>query len=121
MSVTTMSGRAWATYASSASASPTAATGRTLALLGRPPGSVAGRRCGRPGWSAGLVGTAAVLVGGLVAGVVGWVVEHAITQDVPGVELTVPWPSLAAIAATCLSLTLLAAYVGARPGATANG
>ena len=87
---------------------------RTLALLG----ATARQRRRTALWEAGLVGTAAVLVGGVVVGLVGGMVRHAITSDVAGAELTVPWLSLAGVAMTCLGLTLLAAYVGARPAAT---
>jgi putative ABC transport system permease protein len=87
---------------------------RTLALLG----ATDRQRRRAALWEAGLVGTAAVLVGGVVVGLVGWMVRYAITRDVAGVKLTVPWPSLAAIAATCLVLTLVAAYAGSRPAPT---
>jgi putative ABC transport system permease protein len=84
---------------------------RTLALLG----ATAEQRCRAALWEAGLVGAAALLVGGAVVGLVGGVVRQAITRDVAGAELTVPWLSLTWIAIACLGLTLLAAYVGARP------
>lgn len=83
---------------------------RTLALLG-----ATGRQGRRAAlWEAGSVGAAAVLVGGAVVGVVGWMVQHAVTRDVPGVDLTVPWLPLGAIAATCVGLTLVAASVSRR-------
>ena len=90
---------------------------RTLALLGA---TVEQRRRAAV-WEAGLVGAAALLVGGAVVGLVGWMTATAITGDVAGVSLTVPWLSLAAVGGTCLGLTLLAAYVGGRPGRTAAG
>jgi putative ABC transport system permease protein len=86
---------------------------RTLALLG----ATSGQRRRAALWEAGAVGTSALLVGGAVVGLVGWMVRHAVTRDVAGVELTMPWPSLAAITATCLALTLVAAAVGSRPAA----
>jgi putative ABC transport system permease protein len=64
-------------------------------------------------WEAGLVGGAALLVGGLTTGFIGWLVWHAITRDVTGVRMTVPWLPLTAIGATCAALTLAAALVGA--------
>lgn len=65
-------------------------------------------------WEAGLVGAAALLVGGAVTGFVGWLIRYATTQDVADVTLTIPWLPLAAIGATCLGLAVLAALVGAR-------
>jgi putative ABC transport system permease protein len=65
-------------------------------------------------WEAGSIGAAALLVGALVTGFVGGLVRYAITQDVPDVDLTIPWLPLIAIGATCLGLAVLAALVGAR-------
>jgi putative ABC transport system permease protein len=83
---------------------------RTVALLGATEDQL--RRMAT--WEAGLVGAAALLLGGLVTGFVGWLIRYAITRDVPDVTLTVPWLPLAAIAATCLGLAVLAALAGAR-------
>jgi len=85
---------------------------RTLALLG----ATAEQRRRSALWEAGLVGAAAVLVGGMVVALVGWMVGHTIRGAVPGVELTLPWLPLGGIGATCLGLTLVAALVGARTG-----
>ncbi|MGY2874383.1 putative ABC transport system permease protein [Marmoricola sp. URHA0025 HA25] len=68
-------------------------------------------------WEAGLVGAAALATGTLVTAFVGWMVRRAITSDVAGATLTIPWIPLAAVAATCAGLVLVAALVGAR-GAT---
>lgn len=65
-------------------------------------------------WEAGLVGAAALLVGGLVTAYVGWLVHRATTADVGGVEMSVPWLPLSGIAATCAALVLLAAWTGGR-------
>jgi putative ABC transport system permease protein len=83
---------------------------RTVALLGATEDQL--RRMAT--WEAGLVGAAALLLGGLVTAFVGWLIRYAITRDVPDVALTVPWLPLAAIAATCLGLAVLAALAGAR-------
>jgi cell division protein FtsX len=71
-------------------------------------------------WEAALVGGGALLVGGLTTGFVGWLVRHAITQDVAHVRMTVPWLPLTAIGATCAALTLAAAMVGVRVHAAAK-
>jgi len=65
-------------------------------------------------WEAGLVGTAALLVGGAVTAFVGWLIRTATSQDVPDQAFTLPWLPLAAILAACAGLTLLAALVGSR-------
>lgn len=83
---------------------------RTVALLGATDEQL--RRMAI--WEAGLVGAAALLLGGLVTASVGGLLRYAIARDVPGAPLTVPWLPLAAIAATCLGLALVAAVVGAR-------
>lgn len=83
---------------------------RTVALLGATDDQL--RRTAV--WEAGLVGSAALLVGGVVTGFVGWLIHHATTRDVPHVGMTIPWLPLAAIAATCVGLAVIAALVGAR-------
>jgi putative ABC transport system permease protein len=65
-------------------------------------------------WEAGLVGAAALLVGGLVTGFVGWLVRRVTTADVAGVHLTVPWLPLGAVAATCAALVVVGALAGSR-------
>ncbi|MCW2765846.1 MAG: hypothetical protein JWO11_1805 [Nocardioides sp.] len=65
-------------------------------------------------WEAGLVGAAALLVGGLVTGLVGWLVRRATTADVPDVTMTVPWLPLTGVVITCAGLAVVAALVGAR-------
>lgn len=81
---------------------------RTIALLGATDQQL--RRTAL--WEAGLVGAAALLVGGAVTGSVGWLIRYATTRDVVDVGMTVPWLPLGAIVAVCLGLTLLAALVG---------
>jgi len=63
-------------------------------------------------WEAGLVGTAALLIGGLTAAGLGWMVRHAITQDVAGAALTIPWTALVSIVVTALLLVLAAGLAG---------
>jgi putative ABC transport system permease protein len=83
---------------------------RTIALLGATREQL--RRMAL--WEAGLVGTAALLVGGFVTAVVGWTIRTATSADVQGQGFTLPWLPLTAIAATCAALVLLAALVGSR-------
>jgi putative ABC transport system permease protein len=83
---------------------------RTVALLGATREQL--RRMAL--WEAGLVGAAALLVGGAVTAVVGWTVRTASAADVPDQPFTLPWLPLAAIVATCVGLTLVAALVGSR-------
>lgn len=83
---------------------------RTVALLGATDEQL--RRTAL--WEAGLVGAAALLVGGAVTAFVGGLMGHAITSDVAGVGLTVPWLPLATIVVICTGLALLAALVGSR-------
>jgi putative ABC transport system permease protein len=64
-------------------------------------------------WEAGLVGTAALLLGGATAAGLGWMVRHAIAQDVTGAALTIPWTALVSIVVTALALVLTAGLVGA--------
>lgn len=71
-------------------------------------------------WEAGLVGAAALLLGGLVTGFVAWLIRYATTRDVPDVPMTVPWLPLAAIVATCLGLAVVAALAGARAATRAS-
>jgi putative ABC transport system permease protein len=71
-------------------------------------------------WEAGLAGGAALLVGGATTGFTGWLVRHAITEQIAGVPITVPWLALIAIGATCAALTLAAALLGARVNARAE-
>lgn len=63
-------------------------------------------------WEAGLVGTAALLVGGIVTEVLGWMVRHAIARDVDGAALTIPWTALISIVVTALGLVLAAGLTG---------
>jgi putative ABC transport system permease protein len=86
---------------------------RTVALLGATDDQL--RRTAL--WEAGLVGVAALLVGGAINGFVGWLIRYAITRDVAGLTLTVPWLSLGAIVVVCAGLALVAALVGARGAA----
>jgi len=81
---------------------------RTIALLGATDDQL--RRTAL--WEAGLVGVAALAVGGAVTGLVGWLIRYATTRDVADVAMTVPWLPLGAIVAVCLGLTLVAALVG---------
>lgn len=81
---------------------------RTVALLGATDDQL--RRMAL--WEAGLVGAAALLVGGAVTGFVGALVRVATTRDVPDVALTVPWLSLGAVVVVCGGLALVAALVG---------
>jgi len=83
---------------------------RTVALLGATRDQL--RRMAL--WEAGLVGAAALLVGALITGVVGWTIRSATSADVSVQPFTVPWLPLAAIVATCVALTLVAALVGSR-------
>ncbi len=83
---------------------------RTIALLGATPDQL--RRMAL--WEAGLVGAAALLVGGAITAVVGWTVRSATAADVADLGLTLPWVPLSAIVATCAGLTLVAALVGSR-------
>ena len=63
-------------------------------------------------WGAGLVGTSALLLGGLTAAGLGWTIRHAITQAVPGSVMTIPWAALASIVVTALLLALAAGLAG---------
>jgi len=83
---------------------------RTIALLGATREQL--RRMAL--WEAGLVGGAALLVGGAVTAVVGWTVRSATSADVADQAFTLPWLPLAAITGTCVALTLVAALVGSR-------
>ena len=65
-------------------------------------------------WEAGLVGAAALLVGGAVTALVGWTVRAATSADVGHQPFTLPWLPLGAIGATCVGLVLVAALVGSR-------
>jgi putative ABC transport system permease protein len=83
---------------------------RTLALLGATREQLRGMAL----WEAGLVGAAALLVGGAITGVVGWTIRSATSADVAHQAFTVPWLPLGAIVATCAGLTLVAALAGSR-------
>jgi putative ABC transport system permease protein len=63
-------------------------------------------------WEAGLIGTAALLVGGAVAGGLGWMVRQAIAHDVSGAALTIPWTALVSIVVTAVGLVLAAGLAG---------
>jgi putative ABC transport system permease protein len=86
---------------------------RAARLLGATPGQV--RRMAL--WEAGLIGAAALLVGGGVTGFVGWVVRQAIVRDVADAPLTVPWLPLGGVALACALLVLAAAATGSRAAA----
>jgi putative ABC transport system permease protein len=81
---------------------------RTVALLGATREQL--RRMAL--WEAGLVGAAALLVGGAVTALVGWTVRTATAADVADQPFTVPWLPLTGVVATCTVLTLVAALVG---------
>jgi putative ABC transport system permease protein len=83
---------------------------RTVALLGATREQL--RRMAL--WEAGLVGTAALLVGGFVTALVGWTIRTATSADVADQGFTLPWLPLSAIVALCAALTLVAALVGSR-------
>ena len=83
---------------------------RTVALLG----ATRAQRRRTAMWEAGLVGAAALAVGGAVTAYVGWLVRAAIVRQVPDAALSVPWLPLTAVLAVCLGLALVAAAVGAR-------
>ena len=68
-------------------------------------------------WEAGLVGAAALLVGGAVTALVGWTIRTSTSANVAEQPFTLPWLPLAAIVATCAALTLVAALVGSRRAA----
>jgi putative ABC transport system permease protein len=63
-------------------------------------------------WEAGLVGAAALIMGGVVAATLGWTVRHAITQDVDAAALTMPWVALLSIVVTAVGLVLAAGLAG---------
>ncbi len=83
---------------------------RTVALLGATREQL--RRMAL--WEAGLVGAAALLVGGAVTALVGWTIRTSTSANVAEQPFTLPWLPLAAIVATCAALTLVAALVGSR-------
>lgn len=68
-------------------------------------------------WEAGLVGAAALSVGGAVVAFVGGLVRLSIARDVGEVGFTLPWLPLLAIALTCVGLALVAALAGAAQSA----
>jgi putative ABC transport system permease protein len=65
-------------------------------------------------WEAVLIGGTGLLVGGLITLFCGWVVRFAVTQDVDGAALTIPWLPMLGIGVTCLFLVVTAAVAGAR-------
>lgn len=65
-------------------------------------------------WEAVLIGGTALSVGGLITLFCGWVVRFAITQDVDGAALTIPWIPMLGVAVTCIFLVVTAAVAGAR-------
>ena len=81
---------------------------RTVALLGATRRQL--RRMAL--WEAGLVGAAALLVGGAVTVLVGWTIRSATSAHVAEVPFTLPWLPLGAIIVTCAGLTALAAMAG---------
>ena len=83
---------------------------RTVALLGATREQL--RRMAL--WEAGLVGAAALLVGGAVTALVGWTIRTSTSANVAEQPFTLPLLPLAAIVATCAALTLVAALVGSR-------
>ncbi len=77
----------------------------TTRLLGATPAQV--RRTVL--WESALVAAVALTLGTVVSGVVGALVRHAMAG--PGTPVTMPWLSLAGIAAGCLGIAVLAALV----------
>lgn len=65
-------------------------------------------------WETSFTGVAALLLGGAVAGFVGWFVRQAVVREVPQAPLTVPWLPLAGIVAACAVVLVAAAVAGAR-------
>lgn len=65
-------------------------------------------------WEAALIGGTGLLVGGLITLFCAWVVRFAITQDIDGAALTIPWIPMLGIAITCIFLVVTAAVAGAR-------
>ena len=64
-------------------------------------------------WEAGLVGTAALILGGATAATLGWTIRHSIGRDVDGAALTMPWTALLSIVLTALGLVVAAGLAGA--------
>ncbi|HEV6952299.1 MAG TPA: FtsX-like permease family protein [Promicromonospora sp.] len=85
----------------------------TARLLGATPAQV--RRAAV--WETSFTGVAALLLGGAVAGFVGWFVRQAVVREVPQAPLTVPWLPLAGIVAACAVVLVAAAAAGARTAA----
>jgi putative ABC transport system permease protein len=83
---------------------------RTVSMLG----ATRDQLCRMAMWEAGLVGAAGLRVGGAVTPLTGWMVTSATSADVADQPFTVPWLPLSAIVATCVALTLVAAYAGSR-------
>lgn len=65
-------------------------------------------------WEAVLIGGTGLLVGGLITLFCGWVVRFAVTQDIDGAALTIPWIPMLGIGVTCIFLVVTAAVAGAR-------
>lgn len=65
-------------------------------------------------WEAVLIGGTGLFVGGLITLFCGWVVRFAITQNVDGAALTIPWIPMLGIGVTCIFLVVTAAAAGAR-------
>ena len=65
-------------------------------------------------WEAVLIGSTGLFVGGLITLFCAWVVRFAVTQDVDGAALTIPWIPMLGIGVTCIILVVTAAFAGAR-------
>lgn len=79
-------------------------------LLGATPRQV--RRAAM--WEAAFIGGAGLAVGGSIATFCGVIVRLALSRDVEGAAMTIPWLALVAISGTCLALVVTAALAGAR-------
>ncbi|MBL7524071.1 hypothetical protein I6A84_40040, partial [Frankia sp. CNm7] len=74
-------------------------------------------------WTAGLVGTAALLIGAFTTGFLGWLIRQATARDLArahpeahvSVAMSIPWLPLLAVAATCAALAIAAALAGTLP------
>jgi putative ABC transport system permease protein len=65
-------------------------------------------------WEAVLIGGTGLFVGALITLFCGWIVRFAVTQDIDGAALTIPWMPMLGIGVTCIFLVVTAAVAGAR-------
>ena len=65
-------------------------------------------------WEAVLIGGTGLFVGALITLFCGWIVRFAVTQDIDGAALTIPWIPMLGIGVTCILLVVMAAVAGAR-------